>query len=135
MPEGLTPHAMAPFNYYLDTLIQNYTLRGVHVLVHCRGGVGRAGLVAACWLIKVGLCGFPTPPSPSNEKPSLFLEQPLELNLREDTLDLVEKVIVVIRRRRSVKAIETYEQVRFLVEFVEFLRASASAAGDGMGEC
>lgn len=35
---------------------------------------------------------------------------------------LVEKVIAVVRRRRSVKAIETYEQVRFLVEFVEWMR-------------
>ena len=40
-----------------------------------------------------------------------------------DALHLVEKVIAVMRRRRSIKAIETYEQVRFLLEYVEFLRS------------
>lgn len=34
----------------------------------------------------------------------------------------------VVRRRRSLKAVETYEQVRFLIDFVEYLRA-----GDGGG--
>lgn len=42
--------------------------------------------------------------------------------LRKDTIRFVEKVIAVVRRRRSMKAIETYEQVRFLIEFVEYLR-------------
>ena len=36
---------------------------------------------------------------------------------------LVERVISVVRRRRSPKAIETYEQVKFLVDFVEHLRS------------
>lgn len=40
-------------------------------------------------------------------------------------MEVVETAILIIRRRRSVKAIETYEQVRFLVEFVEFLRRMA----------
>jgi hypothetical protein len=42
--------------------------------------------------------------------------------VRLDTMDLVERAIRVVRRRRSVKAIETFEQVHFLVQFVEFLR-------------
>ena len=42
--------------------------------------------------------------------------------VRRDTLQLVERMIGSIRRRRSVKAIETYEQVKFLVDYVEFLR-------------
>jgi len=116
MPEGLSPPSLAPFNYHLDTLIQRYTLHSIPVLVHCRGGVGRAGLVACCWMIKVGLCGFPTEDNNYNHTSIQ------NTGIRESTLDLVEKAIVVIRRRRSVKAIETYEQVRFLVEFVEFLR-------------
>lgn len=37
------------------------------------------------------------------------------------TVQLVERVIAVVRRRRSLKAVETYEQVKFLVDFVEYL--------------
>lgn len=42
--------------------------------------------------------------------------------VRKDALRLVERVIGVVRRRRSLKAVETYEQVRFLVGYVEWLR-------------
>lgn len=42
------------------------------------------------------------------------------------TVQLVERVITVVRRRRSLKAVETYEQVRFLVDFIEYLDARAS---------
>lgn len=42
--------------------------------------------------------------------------------VRKDALRLVERVISVVRRRRSLKAVETYEQVKFLVAFVEFMR-------------
>jgi len=45
-------------NDQLDFLIQKYTIQGQNILVHCRGGVGRAGLVACCWMLKVGLCGW-----------------------------------------------------------------------------
>jgi hypothetical protein len=154
-------------------------------LVHCRGGVGRAGLIACCWMLKMGLCGwirrmdFPplehpfqsffnnnalevspdsvngnsntdpiaahsngvssTPPWPQNgstynatadsnqpresppEKRPNGIPHTLAL-VRLDTMDLVERAIRVVRRRRSVKAIETFEQVHFLVQFVEFLR-------------
>ncbi|KAH8119471.1 hypothetical protein DFH11DRAFT_1874284 [Phellopilus nigrolimitatus] len=41
------------------------------------------------------------------------------------TVQLVERAIVVVRRRRSLKAVETYEQVRFLVDFVEHLDSRA----------
>lgn len=72
-PEGLAP-ALTPslLDKELTTLIQNYTLRGIPVLVHCRGGVGwclqlttivgvhtnldstgRAGVISACWILKV----------------------------------------------------------------------------------
>ena len=37
------------------------------------------------------------------------------------TVELVQKVLMVVRRRRSLKAIETYEQVRFLVDYIEYL--------------
>ena len=200
-------------NDQLDFLIQKYTLQGQNMLVHCRGGVGRAGLVACCWMLKMGLCGWATqeaqlqlhnqhvpmngvmgPPQPQpqpqpqvktpadgffqgingqtsssapvpissdHSAPSALSHHPATTDgnspraralprphltrpgtpplsipsstapasapapaspIQWNTVDLVERVVRVVRWRRSVKAIETYEQVRFLVEFVEFLR-------------
>lgn len=43
--------------------------------------------------------------------------------IRTETIQMVERIISVVRRRRSVKAIESFEQVLFLVEFVEYLRS------------
>ncbi|KAI0051257.1 phosphatases II [Auriscalpium vulgare] len=118
VPEGLAPASTAIFDAHLTRLISVYTLAGTPVLVHCRGGVGRAGLVACCWMLKLGLCGWPV----SQE------ELAFEGQVRKDTLQLVERVIGVVRRRRSLKAIETYEQVKFLVSYVELLRERAVAS-------
>ncbi|KIY74266.1 phosphatases II [Cylindrobasidium torrendii FP15055 ss-10] len=114
-PEGLPPSLYpSSLDEHLTKLISKYTLNGVPVLVHCRGGVGRAGVVACCWMIRVGLCG--TIPcdlgagSTQNNSPSI------------KTLEIVRKAIDVVRVRRSTKAIETYEQVKFLVEYVDYLR-------------
>ena len=43
--------------------------------------------------------------------------------IRADTIRMVERVISVVRKRRSVKAIESFEQVLFLAEFIEYLRS------------
>lgn len=110
IPEGFAPLSPSGLDAHLHKLITSYTMRGVPILVHCRGGVGRAGLVACCWALKLGLCGWiETGAGP----PGM---------IRRDTLQLVERMIDSLRRRRSVKAIETYEQVKFLVDYVEFLR-------------
>ncbi|EGO25203.1 hypothetical protein SERLADRAFT_348519, partial [Serpula lacrymans var. lacrymans S7.9] len=128
LPEGLAPLSAESLDAHLTRLIETYTLHGMPILVHCRGGVGRAGLVACCWMLKLGLCGWietdvrssagltdvcvastSTPPHASSP-------------VRRDTVQLVERAISVVRRRRSVKAIETLEQVKFLVDFVEYLR-------------
>jgi hypothetical protein len=163
-------------------------------LVHCRGGVGRAGLIACCWMLKMGLCGWirrmdspqvehpfrsffnnntlevspgPVPNSalPNGVSPSSPFHQngsnlnhnndppdsaypkgnfsekrpkgspsphPLTL-VRLDTMDVVERVIRVVRRRRSVKAIETFEQVHFLVQFVEHLRSAQPPDSSSLG--
>ncbi|KAG8213781.1 hypothetical protein J3R82DRAFT_10492 [Butyriboletus roseoflavus] len=58
LPEGLTPLSPKSLDADLDRIIEKYTLRGISVLVHCRGGVGRAGLFACCWMLKLGLCGW-----------------------------------------------------------------------------
>ena len=104
----MAPLDPALLDAQLSSLIHTYTLRGAALLIHCRGGVGRAGLLACCWMLKLGLCG------------------PLAAEGAR-TLQLVEKAIAAVRRRRSLKAVETYEQVRFLVDFVEYLRARADA--------
>ncbi|KAL0580350.1 hypothetical protein V5O48_001687 [Marasmius crinis-equi] len=106
-PEGLPP-TLSPMalDTEITTLIDRYTVRGIPVLVHCRGGVGRAGVVACCWTIKLGLCGW--------------LDEVADPST--SSLALVEKVISVIRRRRGAKAVETYEQAKFLVDYVNYLK-------------
>jgi protein-tyrosine phosphatase len=120
IPEGLPPDSPASFDTQLLTLIERYTLQGTHVLVHCRGGVGRAGLVACCWALRLGLCFSPAHHDGEDDAGGVRLRG----DIREDTLSLVERIIGVVRRRRSLKAIETYEQVRFLVDYVDYMRSS-----------
>ncbi|KAJ7072462.1 protein-tyrosine phosphatase-like protein [Mycena amicta] len=116
IPEGLAPASPASLDAHLTRIIDTYTLRGVPVLVHCRGGVGRAGVVACCWLLKLGLSGWLKEGS----------SETLPGGVRPDTIELVERVIGIARRRRSIKAVETVEQVQFLVDFVEFLELTPS---------
>ncbi|PSS30946.1 hypothetical protein PHLCEN_2v2515 [Hermanssonia centrifuga] len=135
-PEGLAPASVTTFDEHLTRLIDAYTLQGIPVLVHCRGGVGRAGLVACCWTLKLGLCGWiDTQPDvqPQQQHTSRFSyiapedlpPLPPSETVRRDTLQLVERVISLVRRRRSLKVVETFEQVRFLVDYVEHLRGRA----------
>ncbi|KAF9647314.1 phosphatases II [Thelephora ganbajun] len=132
LPEGLTPLDVASFDIHMTRLIDAYTLKGVNVLCHCRGGVGRAGLVACCWMLKMGLCGWlegerelisPRGATPSTDDSETDTDAEDGQPIRTDTIQMVERVISVVRRRRSVKAIESSEQVLFLVEFVEYLRS------------
>ena len=116
IPEGLAPASLSLFDAHLTRLISVYTLAGVHVLAHCRGGVGRAGLVACCWMLKLGLCGWASAGGNA--------ESADKGRVRRDTLEQVEKAIGIVRRRRSLKAIETYEQVKFLVGYVDYLRGN-----------
>ncbi|KDQ21490.1 hypothetical protein BOTBODRAFT_40259 [Botryobasidium botryosum FD-172 SS1] len=158
MPEGLGPLSPAAVNAHLEFLIGRYTVRGQHLLVHCRGGVGRAGLFACCWILKMGLCGrlggdgergsgnggpgsrstsrnsdgsgsSSSPGSNGGSGPSGAM-----MGAQRDAMELVERVVRVVRRRRSLKAIETYEQVRFLIDFVEFLRAGEGGGREGDGD-
>jgi len=134
LPEGLAPLDVASFDAHMTRLINSYTLEGINILCHCRGGVGRAGLVACCWMLKMGLCGWPKgePESisprgatPSTDGSGSETDADVEdgVLIRADTMKMVERVISVVRRRRSVKAIESFEQVLFLVEFVEYLKS------------
>lgn len=98
-------------------------------------------------MLKLGLCGWiETDVAPSTATSTSASEIKLKYDdddvlseairwdsesaVRRDTLQMVERAIEVIRRRRSVKAIETLEQVQFLVEFVDYLRSCGRAGGD-----
>lgn len=112
---------------HLVHVIKTYTMRGVPILTHCRGGVGRAGLIACCWVLKLGLCGWIETDLRYRSRRGMnvragMVDVDTESGVRRDTMQLVERVIAVVRKRRSVKAVETYEQVKFLVDFVEYLR-------------
>jgi hypothetical protein len=108
IPEGLPPVTPAYLDIHLGKLLQDYTLKGIPTLVHCRGGVGRAGVVACCWLIKLGVCGW----------------MPEVQDGSKDVVDYVASVISFVRQRRNLKAVETFEQVQFLIDYVEFLRSN-----------
>lgn len=125
-PEGLAPLNPASLDEILMVVIRNYTLYGIPVLVHCRGGVGRAGVIACCWLIKLGICGWfqrridnTAHGGDSNQSPHLMVTGSGED--AQEVLQYVSRVIGIVRARRSTKAVETYEQVKFLVEYVEHL--------------
>ncbi|KIJ67563.1 hypothetical protein HYDPIDRAFT_108404 [Hydnomerulius pinastri MD-312] len=148
LPEGLAPRSPKSLDADLARIIERYTLHSISVLVHCRGGVGRAGLVACCWMLKLGLCGWietdvsPNPANANAENEPRGDEVSGKLEgfrwdkdtvVRRDTLQLVERVIGVVRRRRSVKAIETLEQVQFLVEYVDYLRDCERVGETGKG--
>ena len=79
--------------------------------------------------MQLGLCGWlghdvnpSTAKSLCHVKPSDADTVPTEGTLKQDALELLERVIAVVRRRRSVKAVETYEQAQFLLDFIEHLR-------------
>lgn len=109
MAEGFAPSSPSIVDGHLTHLITRYTLRGHNVLVHCRGGVGRAGLFSCCWMIKLGLLG-----------PISGIHDPTGNSIQQE-MSVVERVIEVIRKRRSAKAIETPQQVHFILQYVHWL--------------
>lgn len=114
MPEGLHPPDLNEFHDRLSILLNDFTFKGFNILVHCRGGVGRAGIIASAWILKMGLI------------PNLLL--PAINNETEHCLSILKSLINVVRLRRSLKAIETFEQVRFIFNFIVFLRKRAGIA-------
>ena len=119
------------------------------------GGVGRAGLTASAWAIKMGF----VPPHPSlslieeaasrqaHERAQLahtngsqaqtqgqpgladspvVPDIPAELE-HQIVMSIVERVIAMIRSRRGLKAIESFEQVQFLASYVKWSRAAGRA--------
>ncbi|WVR00311.1 hypothetical protein IAU59_007454 [Kwoniella sp. CBS 9459] len=125
MPDGFTPVSLGLFDSQVTLIATKYSLQGTNVLVHCRGGVGRAGLTACAWAIKMGF----VQPHPSlqlieaashRQNPGGPLPAELEHQI---VMSIVERVIAMIRSRRGLKAIESFEQVQFLARYVGWLRA------------
>lgn len=54
IPDRQTPHDPQDFAAFIDELMM-HLLSGRSVVVHCRGGLGRAGLTAACLLVQAGM--------------------------------------------------------------------------------
>ncbi|KAJ1327188.1 hypothetical protein BSLG_010530 [Batrachochytrium salamandrivorans] len=90
--EGKTPLCLMDMVLVLDE-IDSRIAAGTHALCHCRGGIGRAGLVACCYMLYKGYC------------------------------DTAEDAITYIRRRRSHKAIETEEQESYIEYFRQMLHS------------
>ncbi|SNX86706.1 uncharacterized protein MEPE_05415 [Melanopsichium pennsylvanicum] len=182
MAEGFAPTNVREMDATMTSIVRDCTMKGINVLVHCRGGVGRAGLIACSWLLKMGFVGERSKRGLGrlNQQQQKCVGDGIGDHSREiverttsngshdavvgngngkgddrweqhylstiasrdvareadkkkeeeeegeeaecDTiLDTVRCLIETIRRRRSPKAIETAEQVRFLVEYVTFL--------------
>ncbi|GMK53800.1 hypothetical protein CspeluHIS016_0103860 [Cutaneotrichosporon spelunceum] len=140
MPDGFTPVSLQLFDAQVSLIAERYTLQGINVLVHCRGGIGRAGLTACAWAIKMGFVqphpslantvSKPTEPcsSSSKKKPKSrsAVVAPANEDERQIVMSIVERVIAMIRSRRGLKAIESMEQVQFLSTYVTWLRECTS---------
>lgn len=126
MAEGFCPTDVVATDKAVGCVVNDYTLRGIHVLVHCRGGVGRAGLIACMWMLKLGLVRSDRDEIcfrvPLNSLASLRSCSPTldqrkaKDKANDDVMQTIHRLIETIRRRRSPKAIETAEQVSFLVK-------------------
>ncbi|KAG0212673.1 hypothetical protein BGX28_005869 [Mortierella sp. GBA30] len=103
MVEGSTPYSFAEMDRILDRMDET-TKKGQNVLVHCRGGVGRAAVVACCWLLRLGY----------------FKDH--------------HEVIEWVRAQRSPKAIETREQAQFVAGYRLWALGGASRESSNMYE-
>ncbi|CAO3631870.1 unnamed protein product [Cunninghamella blakesleeana] len=90
MVEGSCPDTLEEVDLIVNK-VNERIFQGENVLTHCRGGVGRAGLFACCWLINNMLCHS------------------------------AERAIRFVRARRSPKAIETMRQAEFVIHYTQFI--------------
>lgn len=54
IPDRQTPRSEAKWSEVLESVARDLST-GKNILVHCRQGIGRSGLVAACLLVKKGM--------------------------------------------------------------------------------
>ncbi|KAI8812230.1 protein-tyrosine phosphatase-like protein [Cladochytrium replicatum] len=93
--EGQCPQTMEELETVLIK-IDERVRSGTHVLSHCRGGIGRAGLVACCFLLRNGY------------------------------LSTADRAVQLVRMRRSPKAIETIMQEDYIRRYAEWIKKHGS---------
>mmetsp|Transcript_104 Transcript_104/g.325 ORF Transcript_104/g.325 Transcript_104/m.325 type:complete len:292 (-) Transcript_104:172-1047(-) len=96
--EGSGPPSLADTRRFVEDLTERRR-HGETIVMHCRGGVGRAGLMAACMLLQGGFCRSPT------------------------------AAIRWVRKRRCPEAVETRRQEDFISSYNSALRAEADTQG------
>lgn len=102
--EMAPPDSVALTREFVHTIVDKLG-KGENVAVHCRGGVGRAGVIAACVL--------------------------LELGLATSGRGAIEQV----RRLRCRQAIESYRQEKFVVQFAKSIGFPRVAVPGGATGC
>eukprot|EP01024_Parvocaulis_polyphysoides_P043018 TRINITY_DN3927_c0_g2_i1.p1 TRINITY_DN3927_c0_g2~~TRINITY_DN3927_c0_g2_i1.p1 ORF type:complete len:204 (+),score=9.09 TRINITY_DN3927_c0_g2_i1:173-784(+) len=88
--EMRAPESMDQTMELLENIIQRLK-NGQNILLHCKGGVGRAGTIAACLLLYLGVAKS------------------------------VGNAIQIVRTRRCKNAVESYSQERFISRFSNYL--------------
>jgi protein-tyrosine phosphatase len=89
--EGSCPESITDVDNLMEKMMA-IAKEGRNILCHCRGGVGRAGLIACCYLLK---CGY-------TKKYS--------------------EAIKIVRAQRSPQAIETRKQEDFIANYSSWLK-------------
>ncbi|ORZ30807.1 protein-tyrosine phosphatase-like protein [Catenaria anguillulae PL171] len=88
MVDGSVPPDMSILHDVIEAM-HSTLQQGHNVIVHCRGGIGRAALVSCCYMLKHGI------------------------------IDDAERSIEFVRQRRSRRAVETVEQEKFIEAFFD----------------
>jgi protein-tyrosine phosphatase len=91
IPDGGAPPMMRPVGTLLDEIAARVG-SGKTLVVHCAGGLGRAGTIGACLLLRLGISGSAV------------------------------EAIAHVRRVRSQRAIETVRQEEFITLYAAHLR-------------
>jgi protein-tyrosine phosphatase len=89
--EGSCPESIVEVDRLMEKLV-SVAKEGRNILCHCRGGVGRAGLIACCFLLKYGYTKKYT------------------------------DAIKIVRAQRSPQAIETRKQEDFVAHYSSWVR-------------
>jgi protein-tyrosine phosphatase len=105
--EMFAPEDMADALRVIEDIFERMQ-RGSKCVLHCRGGVGRAGMLGGCLLLRMGICSR------------------------------VKEAIELVRKRRCKRAIESRSQETFILEFARLwgakgdheTGAASSARGD-----
>lgn len=119
LQEGFAPDSVDILDDLLQDVITKYTLQGHNVLCHCRGGVGRAGLVGVAWWLKMGLAGNLQAMAPSTavERCIRWIRQRRRCVFKYERLNQGLLMLCSL----STKAIETPVQVLYLHSFIAHL--------------